>query len=120
VNGVAFVASGLSCVATEPSFARRGYAGRVVAPDTQWINQSGVDLGVFTCAPELAPLYTRSGGWEVEPNVTLIGSRDPDALTSTALGVIVLMRLISPRALANAGMLQHGTIDLDLPVGAFW
>ena len=119
-NGMAFTASGLSCVATDPDFARRGFASEVVAATSRYIGRSGVDLGVFTCAPELVRLYAEAGDWHVEPDVTLIGSRDPNALTSTALGVVVLMRLFSQRALANADSLRRATIDLGLPVGQFW
>jgi GNAT superfamily N-acetyltransferase len=115
-----FTASGLSCVATDPDFARRGFASQVVAAASRHIASSGVDFGVFTCAPELVRLYTEAGDWLVEPDVTLIGSRDPDALTSTALGVVVLMRLISRHALANAESLRRGIIDLGLPAGQFW
>ena len=51
-DGMSYVASGLSCVATDPDFARRGYASRVVAAASQYIAESQVDLGIFTCAPE--------------------------------------------------------------------
>ena len=115
-----FRASGLSSVATDPEFGRRGYASLVVAAAMRHIAASGVDLGVFTCAPRLAPLYTAAGDWQVEPNVVLIGSRDPDALTSTRLGVVVLMRLFSTHALTHEHLLRGATIDLGLPVGQFW
>ncbi len=117
---VPFVASGLSCVATDPAYARRGYASAVVAAASRYIAGSGVDLGIFTCAPELVRLYASAGDWTVEPNVVLIGNRDPDALTSTALGVVVLMRLFSARAHSHADMIHNATIDLGLPVGQFW
>jgi hypothetical protein len=119
-GGEYFRASGLSCVATDPEFTRRGYASRIVAAATLSIAASDVDLGVFTCAPHLAPLYTAAGEWQLEPDVVLVGSRDPDALTSTRLGVVVLMRLFSTRALARSGVLRSGTIDLGLPIGQFW
>lgn len=119
-DGEPFLASGLSCVATDPEFARRGYASRLVSASTRFIAASGVDLGVFTCAPELARLYTVAGDWQVEPRVVLIGSRDLSALTSTTLDVVVLMRLFSPRAIERARNLRNGTINLNLPVGEFW
>lgn len=120
VDGEQFRASGLSCVATDPDFARQGLASKIVAVATRHMAVSGVDLGVFTCAPDLRQLYTAAGDWQVEQGVTLIGSRHPDALTSTALGVLVLMRLFSARADENARSLRTATIDLGLPVGQFW
>src|SRR5688500_2870607 len=36
-NGMAFTASGLSCVATDPEFARRGFASEVVAAASRYI-----------------------------------------------------------------------------------
>jgi hypothetical protein len=120
MDGLTFAASGLSCVATDPGMLRRGYASRVVAAATRWIGESNVDLGLFTCAPQLSVMYGGAGSWQVEPGAVLIGSRDAGALTSTQLGVVVLMWLRSPRAIAHAEQLRHGTIDLGLSVGQFW
>jgi GNAT superfamily N-acetyltransferase len=110
--------AGLACVATDPDYRRRGYGRRTVAAATRFIEGSGVDLGIFTCAPGLARFYAAAGAWPIAPDVVLIGSRDAGALTSTSLGVLVLMRLFSPRAVA-AATLRRGTIDLGLPVGRF-
>jgi GNAT superfamily N-acetyltransferase len=119
-NGMDFTASGLSCVATDPDFAGRGFASQVVAAASRYITRSGVDLGVFTCAPELARLYTEAGGWEVVPDAVVIGSCDLQALTSTALGVAVLMQLLSHHALAHSDASRVARIDLGLPAGQFW
>ncbi len=118
--GQSFTISGLSCVATDPDYRHRGLARRVVAAATAYIEQSGVDFGVFTCAPEIVRLYTGAGSWSITPDAVLVGSRDPSAITSSALGVAVLMRLFSTKAQAVAGTLLSGTIDLDLPIGHFW
>ncbi|HYI14378.1 MAG TPA: GNAT family N-acetyltransferase [Thermomicrobiales bacterium] len=120
VDGERFTASGLSCVATDPDHLRQGFASRVIAAATRYIESSGVDVGIFTSAPALAHLYGAAGDWQVAPDVVLIGSRDPNALTSTSLGVVVLMRLFSQHALANFNSLRRGTINLGLPVGQFW
>src|SRR5918994_615122 len=87
LEGTTLIASGLSCVATDPDFQRRGLATRVVAAATRGIELSDADFGMFTCAPHLAPLYARAGGWTVAPDAVLLGSRDAEALTSTSLGV---------------------------------
>jgi len=119
-NDRVFTVSGLSCVAIDPDCRRRGLGRCVVAAATCYIEQSGIEFGIFTCAPELVPLYVDAGSWLVVPTVVLIGSRDADALTSTSLGVVVLMRLFSERAIAASSELLNGTIDLDLPPGHFW
>lgn len=117
--GQSFTIAGLSNVATDPELQRRGYGRRVVAAATRFIERSGIDLGLFTCAPELVPLYAAAGSWEPAPDVILVGNAAPDALNSGTLGVVVLMRLFSPQAQAAAASLRHGTIDLDLPSGQF-
>jgi len=112
--------AGLSCVATDPDYQRRGLGARTVAAATRCIAHSDADIGIFTCDPPLAAFYARAGGWPAAPDVLLIGSRHTGALTSAALGKVVLMRLLSAKAQAMAAALHQTTIDLDLPVGQFW
>lgn len=112
--------AGLSCVATDPDYQRRGLGARTVAAATRCIEDSDVDIGIFTCDPPLARFYERAGGWPVAPSIVLIGSRHPSALSSVVLGKTVLMRLFSERARAMAADLRAATIDLDLPAGQFW
>lgn len=118
-TGRTFTISGLSCVATDPAYQRRGLGRRVVAAATVQIAASGVDLGVFTRAPALAGFYADAGSWPVAPRVVLICSRGEGALTSASLGVVVLPRLFSGRARSASTSLLHGTISLDLPPGQF-
>lgn len=118
-GGQTFNIAGLSSVATDPDYRRRGFGLRTVAAATRWIAQSNTDLGLFTCDPPLAYFYARAGDWPVLPDVVLIGSRDEHALCSMSLNKVVLMRLFSAKARAFASMLRHTSIDLDLPVGQF-
>lgn len=118
-EGERFSLSGLSCVATDPDYRGLGYGLKTVAAATRWIEQSRMDLGIFTCNPALADFYHRAGSWPAVPDVNLIGSRDEGALTSDSLHVVVLMRLFSAKAIAHKKMLRHTTINLDLPVGQF-
>lgn len=119
-DGTQLRLAGLSCVATDPEYQRRGLGARTVAAATRCIEDSNADIGIFTCDPPLARFYQRAGGWAVTPGIILLGSRHPDALSSAALGKAVLMHLISERARAMAADLHAATIDLDLPVGQFW
>lgn len=118
-EGERFRLSGLSCVATDPDYRGLGYGLKTVAAATRWMEQSGVDLGLFTCHPDLAGFYHRAGSWPAVPDVSLIGSRDEGALTSDSLQVAVLMRLFSAKAIAHKKVLRNTTINLDLPVGEF-
>lgn len=117
--GQTFLLAGLSCVATDPDYQRRGLGARVVAAATRSILDSTADIGAFTCDPPLAAFYLRAGGWDVAPDVKLIGSGHPGALSSDALQKAVLMRLISDRARAAAPLLRATTISLGLPLGQF-
>ncbi|WP_090514317.1 GNAT family N-acetyltransferase [Paenibacillus sp. cl6col] len=118
-EGERFRLSGLSCVATDPDYRGLGYGLKTVTAATRWMEQSGVDLGIFTCHPALADFYHRAGSWPAVPDVSLIGSRDEGALTSDSLQVAVLMRLFSAKAIAHKKVLRNTTIHLDLPVGQF-
>lgn len=117
----AFHAAGLSCVATAPDCRRTGVGKQLVEAATEWMaGLDKLDLGVFTCHPDLTAFYAAAGGWQVQPQVTVIGSQEAGALSSQALGVAVLLRLFSPRAHARAPLLQSCPINLALPVGEFW
>lgn len=119
-NGQTFHIAGLSCVVTDPDYHGQGLGLQTVATATQWIEeQSDIDFGIFTCKPSLAYFYNRAGAWPIVPNITLIGSKDEDALSSESLEVVVLMRPFSEKAKVHESMLRHTTINLDLPVGQF-
>ncbi|AIO64966.1 GNAT family N-acetyltransferase [Burkholderia oklahomensis] len=117
--GERFSIGGLSWVATDPAHRRAGLGTRTVAAATQWMEASGIDIGVFTCDPPLASFYARAGRWPIASRVTLIGSRADGALRSDTLNKVVLMRLFSAKARAAEAELSRATIDLDLPLGQF-
>jgi GNAT superfamily N-acetyltransferase len=114
-----YLVAGLSCVATDPAYQRRGLGSRVVAAATRAILDSTADIGLFTCDPPLVAFYARAGDWRPAPGIILLGNRLPGALSSTTLGKAVLMRLVSARAQAAAASLETATISLDLPSGQF-
>ncbi|MCA6102140.1 GNAT family N-acetyltransferase [Bradyrhizobium australafricanum] len=114
-----FSITGLSHVMTDPDYQGRHLGSRTVAAATRCIERSSADIGIFTCDPPLAQFYERAGAWPVVSDVVLIGSRDEEALSSATLKKIVLMRLLSTKARAQASIFTNATIDLDLPVGQF-
>lgn len=119
-NGQMFNIAGLSCVTTGRDYRGQGIGLQTVATATQWIReQSDIDFGIFTCEPSLADFYKRAGAWSVVPDITLIGSKDEEALSSERLGVFVLMRFFSEKSKDNESVLRNTTINLDFPVGQF-
>jgi GNAT superfamily N-acetyltransferase len=118
-GGQTYTLGGLSWVATDPDYRRRGFGSLTVSTATRWMECSDLDIGLFSCDPPLASFYARAGAWPVVEGVVLIGSRHAGALRSDTLGKVVLMRLFSAKANVNASTLRHTTIDLDLPVGQF-
>lgn len=119
-QGHRFQIAGLSCVATAPACRGRRLGHQTVAAATQWLErQPHVDLGIFTCHPSLAGFYADAGGWQMVPDVRLIGSEEAGALSSDALPVVVMQRLLSEKARDFASALRHTPINLQVPAGQF-
>lgn len=115
-----FMIAGLSCVATHPDYRGRGIGSAVVSAATEYLAaQNDIDFGIFTCHPDLAAFYQSAGGWEISPEIILIGSHDAGALSSKTLNVVVLLRLFSEKAQANKTLFCMEPINLDFPVGEF-
>lgn len=121
IGGLPFMAAGLSCVASDPDRRGRGVGSRIVRWATQWMqSQPQIDLGVFTCHPDLSGFYQTAGGWQVQPQAVLLGSEEPEGLSSESLGVDVLMRPFSKKAAENWDWIRRSAIQLALPAGDFW
>ena len=111
--GVLFRLAGLSCVATLPEYRKLGFGSCLVRSATDWMVQKKL------LDPEFIHFYHRCGGWQVNPNVTLIGNAKPGALNSKTLSVAVLQRIFSRHAQKHKVLLTHGLINLDFPDGEF-
>ncbi|MDW5418155.1 GNAT family N-acetyltransferase [Iodobacter sp. CM08] len=116
--GQTFCMAALSCVATDPTYQRQGLSRLVVNAATRWIENSLIDIGLFTCDPPLAMFYAKAG-WPTVLDVALIGSQDAGALSSKELGKVVLLRLLSKHAHEHATAFTGTTISLGLPLGQF-
>ncbi|MGU5680086.1 GNAT family N-acetyltransferase [Aeromonas allosaccharophila] len=119
VAGQSYLAQGLSCVACEPELQGLGLGSRVVAEATAWMKNSGADIGIFTCDPELVPFYSRFG-WAEVPRLLLYGSLDVGAINSVDAGKRVMLQLWSTRAKAREVDFGQTKINLGLPIGEFW
>ncbi len=115
--GQHFRTAALSCVATDPAYQNQGLSSLVVSAATRCIENSHADIGLFTCDPPLASFYAKAG-WPVV-SVAVIGSHDVGALSSTELGKVVLLRLLSEHAHQHAAAFANSPISLGLPLGQF-
>lgn len=109
--GERWSASGLSAVVTARTQRSHGYAGRLVVAARERIADSGVDLGLFTCDPELRGFYERAG-WEHLPGTVLIGGTPDDPFPSDTLGKVTLGAFVSDRARARRDAFVGARIEL--------
>ncbi|MGL4677405.1 MAG: GNAT family N-acetyltransferase [Brevinema sp.] len=87
--GLTFNIMGLSCIAIEESFRGRGLGTILIKVATEWIEKNkNIDFGVFTCCPSLVAFYGKAG-W-IKKDAVLLGSHDPQAITSKTIDVEVL------------------------------
>lgn len=110
----------LSCVCTHPEYQRQGIGSKTIQNATEWIiNKSGLDAGLFTCYPQHAAFYEKSGIWTRDNSLILKGSSREGALSSYHLQLVVMKALFSEKAKSNACDFTKATIALNLPVGQF-
>ncbi len=110
----------LSCVCTHPGYQRQGIGSKTVQTATEWIIcKSGLDAGMFTCYPQHAQFYEKSGIWTKDKSLILKGSPREDAISSSHLQLTVMKALFSEKAKSNASDFTKTTIVLNLPDGQF-
>jgi len=109
--GERWAASGLSAVVTDEAERGHGYGGRLVVAARERIAGSGVDLGLFTCDPELRGFYERAG-WELLPGTTVVGGTREDPFPSDALGKITFGGFFSARAISSRAAFVGAAIAL--------
>ncbi|MGK4581591.1 GNAT family N-acetyltransferase [Kitasatospora sp. HPMI-4] len=80
-----FTARGLSCVVTDRAHRGHGHGGRLVAAARRAVEDSGADLGLFTCDRVLRGFY-ESAGWETLPGTVLVGGTPEDPFPSDQPG----------------------------------
>lgn len=118
-RGQRYTAYGLSEVATRQGFRNRGLASRLIREASQFIMDQNPDLSVFTCAPDKVSLYSR-GGWEAAEGVCLVGGTREAPFRSDGLGLVTMIRLISPRAKRRKADFENTDLVLELGKGRLW
>ena len=120
VNGESYTIAGLSSVTTHPDYRKKGFGTEVVAKASQWIIENKkIDFGIFTAQPHLVPFYKKVSDWKVEPNMLVVGNHEKDALTSTKIGAVVLVKFLSKKACEQESLLKNATINLEFSSGGF-
>lgn len=91
VDGHEYRAVSPTAVLTYPAFEGEGWSLRLNAAALDWIDRSGADVGLLTCAPKLVSFYTRAG-WEFVEGATIVAGPDEaswesdDVLLTRSLG----------------------------------
>jgi aminoglycoside 2'-N-acetyltransferase I len=110
-GGESYAASGLSTVVTDEALRGHGYGRTLVAAAREAIEESGADLGLFTCDRELGAFY-ESAGWLIVPGAVLVGGTPDDPFPSDQWDKVTLARFFSERARAHAAEFEHARIGL--------
>lgn len=118
-RGQDYLAYGLSEVVTHPGFQGRGLASRLVREASRYIMAQQADVSIFTCSKERTALYTR-GGWEAVPGVCFVGGTAEKPFRSDSLGLITMLRLLSPKAREHQEDFADTDICFELREGRLW
>lgn len=118
-KGRRYLACGIAEAAVRPDHRGRGLALRLLRHANAYTRQRRADLCVFTCQPQLVPLYQKAG-WSPCPDLCLIGGSAEKPFPSSSLGLTVMLALLSPKALARAGDFMNTEIRLPLGENRLW
>lgn len=118
-KGERYFACGIGEVVTHPDYRGKGFALRLLQRASSYTRQRQADLCVFTCKPELIPLYEKAG-WSCCPDLCLTGGTQEKPFPSSSLGLAVMLRLLSPKAFAHAGDFRDTAITLPLGEDKLW
>lgn len=118
-RGREYLAYGLSEVVTLPGFQGRGLASRLIGEAARYIAAQPADISIFTCARERTALYAR-GGWEVSSGACLVGGTAEEPFRSDSLGLVTMIRFLSPQAMAHREDFTDTDICLELGAGQLW
>ncbi len=99
--GQCFQARGLSRVVTASRLRGRGHGRHLVAATREAIEQSGADLGIFTCDSGLRTFY-ESAGWRHLPGTVLIGGTPEDPFPSDRFDKVTVAAFFTATARAHA------------------
>lgn len=117
--GEYYLAYGVGEVVCDERYRCKGYTTMLLRSVYDFIDMQQADLTIFTCSPARVALYTRIG-WEWKKDAVLIGGSKQQPFRSDELGLCVLMKLHSPRALENEAGFVKGQLYLSLGPQRIW
>jgi aminoglycoside 2'-N-acetyltransferase I len=96
-RGQSYAASGLSTVVTDEEHRGSGYGLQLVEAAYRAIEESGADLGIFTCDAPLQAFYERAG-WQMLPGTVLVGGTPVAPFPSDQFDKVTMARFFSVKA----------------------
>lgn len=117
--GKIYTAYGLSEVTTHPLWRKRGLGSRVVRAAGEYILSQKPDMSIFTCVPDKVSFYA-AAGWEPLPGSCFVGGTKARPFRSDSLGLTVMIRWISERALAHRLDFENADIVFELGEDQLW
>jgi hypothetical protein len=109
--GCRLAASGLSTVVTGLADRGKGYGHRLVVAGRRAIEQSGADLGIFTCDRPLQAFY-EAAGWQLLPGTVLVGGTPEAPFPSDQFDKVTMGCYFSPRAQSLAESFGGSRVEL--------
>lgn len=110
-RGLRFSASGLSTVLTDPTRRGQGYGRRLVEAAREFLEASGVDLGLFTCDRQLAAFYVRAG-WPELPGAVIVGGTPDEPFPSDQFDKVTLALFCTEHGRRHASSFGNSRIEL--------
>lgn len=118
-RGEKYLAYGLSEVVTHPHYRGKGLATQLVRRAAQFMTSQQPDLSIFTCAKERAAFYTRCG-WQAIPGACFVGGTKERPFRSDSLGLVTMMRFLSPKGRQHRGDFENTDIIFELGEDQLW
>jgi predicted acetyltransferase len=118
-EGNTYKISGLHCVCTHPLYRKQRYASQIVKKATEFIENSSIDIGLFSCKPDLLSFY-KNYGWLPADKVHIVSGKYSGALSNHHFGKITLIRFFSKKAIDHKNAFSDTSIYLNAPLGKLW
>jgi len=118
-KGRRYSACGIAEVVTHPDYRGRGLALRLLRRANAYTRQRQADVCIFTCDPNLVPLYKKAG-WQACPDLCLTGGTEEKPFPSSGLGLTVMAALLSPKAISHAADFVDTEIIIPLGENQLW
>lgn len=118
-RGVSYTGYGLSEVVVHPQWQRRGIGSEMIRRAADFISACAPDVSLFTCEPSRVGFYQR-GGWRAAKDACLVGGTRERPFRSDRLGLTVMVRSFSSRAILHRADFDGADIWIELGENQLW